>query len=737
MSLRWLALCSFMVVPSGSYTAETWYEFSPQNTPAAGEIGLQAFLETPAGQHGRIVRDNDRLLYDGRPIKLWGINLCYGNCAPEQELAARRAAFYAKYGINSVRLHKYTDGSGWAGIQTKDSVLDYDPAGLERFDYFVSKLKGAGIYVNLSAHFGTVKVGRADKSLVPYIEEFGQFDPKTNRVAAPHSAFFYSPELQDIQIQQMVNLLKHQNPHTKLTYAEDPAVAFIEIINEQSILFYTSMGPLKASATLRKQIGERFSAWLQKKYTNQAGLLKAWSEKSLDGFERDGFPAGEHLDKRNILPLGNPWYFDPAQLNGALASKKQRFLDTLEFLTLLQHEAYDRYVKAIRAAGYRGEILGSNWQAGRALSHYANLHTDYEVGTIDRHNYFGGGKRGANGAFNDASMLAKAGSGMLSSGLQQVGDRPFMLSEWIHVSPNEWGVEGPALLGAYGMGLQGWDASYIFQNGDTGKFANQIGRDQWEVTTPHVLGVFPAVARQVLRGDVQQSTVVSVRNVHLPSVFQNKLGFDEDIKQGYDDKEISGAKVSAAALAVARCVVNFTPQFVETPAFSLTPYRQDGCLVSSTGQLRWKEGSSKKDGYVTIDTAATQAVVGFAKDQTCALHDLTITPKSRYAAIYVTAQGPHDTLAAGKKILIVAIARSRNTDMKLNDAEDQVLAKGKSPVLLESVTATVKLKKAAGVQVLCLDQDGQRTTKQIPVVNGALELDTGRDKSPYYLITYP
>ena len=73
-------------------------------------------------------------------------------------------------------------------------------------------------------------------------------------------------------------------------------------------------------------------------------------------------------------------------------------------------------------------------------------------------------------------MLARAGSGSLSSGLQQVDDRPFMLSEWIHVFPNEWGVEGPAVLGAYGMGLQGWDVSFMFQNRDSGTFSEKIGR---------------------------------------------------------------------------------------------------------------------------------------------------------------------------------------------------------------------------------------------------------------------
>ena len=44
--------------------------------------------------------------------------------------------------------------------------------------------------------------------------------------------------------------------------------------------------------------------------------------------------------------------------------------------------------------------------------------------------------------------------------LQQVGDAAqgcsaFTLSEWAHVLPNEWQAEGPAIIGAYGLGLQG------------------------------------------------------------------------------------------------------------------------------------------------------------------------------------------------------------------------------------------------------------------------------------------
>ena len=80
------------------------------------------------------------------------------------------------------------------------------------------------------------------------------------------------------------------------------------------------------------------------------------------------------------------------------------------------------------------------------------------------------------------SMLTRPGSGYLSSGLQQVSDRPFALSEWIHVYPNVYAAEGPALVAAYGMGLQGWDASYEFQSqANRQVFGDIAGKFPWGV----------------------------------------------------------------------------------------------------------------------------------------------------------------------------------------------------------------------------------------------------------------
>jgi hypothetical protein len=707
---------------------DRWYVFRPgRDFRTPSEIGLEDWLDTPAGRHGRILRDGDALVYDDRPIKLWGLNVCYSSCAPERELAEQRARFYARYGINSVRLHKYADGTGWAGIQSPDSFVEFDAAALDRMDYFVAELKKRGIYVLLSPTFG-VKLGPKDRQYVPYMDEFGS--DKT-RVSTGHGSIFLSRELQDLQIRQLVRLLEHRNPYTGLTYAQDPAVAVVELFNEDSSLFFGTLSQLQKVPTLRRRAGEQFTDWLQMRYGSQAALVEAWGERALNSFGNEGL-TGESWEDRSILPAGNPWFFDPDQLAGSQQVKRVRLLDTMRFLYEIQNDFYGRFVDAIRQTGYEGEILGSNWQAGRALSHYYNLHSDTLVGLVDRHNYFGGG---SGGKIDNASMLPVPGSGLLSSGMQQVADRPFMLSEWIHVYPNEWGVEGPAILGAYGMGLQGWDASYIFQNRDPGGMLEQLGRDRWEVTAPQVLGIFPAVSRQVLRGDVRQSEVRATRFVHVPSLHQGRLGFEDRVTQQYDVKTFDSDKVPAQALAVARCVVEFTDEPQETPVFDLDPHRENGVYRSTTGQLRWQSGQSKLDGYFSIDSPATKAVVGFAEGQSCQLGEIGIQPSSHFAAVYVTAQQPDATIADARHLLVVAIARARNSGTRILRGT-RLLERGGPPILMEPVAARISLQRPGQPKVHVLDHAGRRTGKTLPVENSVFDIDGARDQTCYYLIEY-
>lgn len=730
------------VLPSFGQDVSEWFVWNAVNAREGGVFHMDDWLDKPAGRHGRIRAEGDDLIYHGRPIRLWGTNLCYAEGAcPPKGVAEGRAALYRKYGVNTIRLHKFADGSGWAGMQSRDSFAEFDPERLDLFDYQFAKFKEAGIYLKFSATFGPPKLGPKDLEAVPYLTEFGTFDNKRNRIAIPHSGIYYAPEVQGVQIAQMTNLLRHRNPYTGMTYAEDPALWDVEIVNEQSVLFYTSPSALRASATLRRNVGERFTNWLLEKYGSAEKLLEVWGGEG--AIAANGLAGVEHVqsvEKKTILPVGTPWNWDPANVDAN--GLRERNLDTMEFLVMLQDEYYQRFVAEVRETGYEGEISASNWQAGSGYSHYANLWSDAQVGTIDRHNYFGGGKgfdvseNGGKGKVSLASMFDSPGSGILTSGMQQVKDRPFMLSEWIHTFPNPWLTEGAAIIAAYGMGLQGWDVSYMFQNGNPPEFIDRR-RHAWNSwATPNVLGMFPVLSRQVLRGDVAEAEEVAVLKVHPPSLNDGKLGFGSQVEQGYDDKSFNTDVVPQQTLAVTRVAIDFTAEPEATTAYDWEKALQGGFLKSTTGELAWKTGEGKRDEFFVMDTPGTQAVVGFAGGEVLETEAVKWKVETPFAAVYLTALEKDATLAGGSRALLAAMARTDNTGMVWESDRTVLKDHGKPPMLMEPVKARIEFKERVPKRVVALDHGGRITEVEVPVKEGVLELDTGREKTPYFLLEF-
>lgn len=731
-----------------------WYDFQPKNDYSRPSIiGLEDWNSEPAGQHGRIVSVTDKLQYNQRDIKLWGINNTYGDCAPTQALADKRAAFYRKFGINAVRLHKYADRPAPGGIQTEESFVKFDPEAFRRMDYYINVLKENGIYTKLSPTFG-VKFGPEDTVRLPFYREFGKFSDEKNRIRATYGAIYLSSELQNLQIEQTVKVLQHENYYSGLTYATDPAIFCVELFNEDAILWHGANWSMQRHPTLRKRTAELFSDWLMSKYGSEALWKAAWGEASIltdtanissttlntiiSVDKVTGFPlSAESLSSRTVVPWYYPWALDEAVANGNYSQLKPRLLDAAAFLIKLQNEFYERFVRAIRETGYQGEIVSSNWQAGATVGHLLNLHSDAQAGIVDRHNYFGGNLRGFREPieFANGSLLARPGFGTLSVGFQQVEERPFMLSEWIHVQPNEWYAEGPALLGAYGWGLQGWDVSFMFQNRDGGEFSDQLGGQPWDVANPAIMTLFPAVARQVRRMDVSEAQQTHHLNVHIPSIMKGDMGFISEMTQENDTKTFSTNKVPPEALAALRVVVNFTDSLQATRAFDSSLFVTENSVVSSTGQLRWTraEDSLSAGGYVTINTAATKAFIGFAPgNKSIDLGDgYRISPKKGFSVVYFTAKEQNQTLATTSNIIAIAMARVRNTGMELNEERNTITTTGEPPIQLEPVLAAIEVPFSGNLQVL--DHDGNQAMSARAFSN-RFKIDGTSDKTPFYLI---
>jgi hypothetical protein len=700
-----------------SLAGPDWFAFQPAKDVVPGVIDMDRWLKRPAGKHGGVRMVKDHFAFeDGTPVKFWGVNLSYTASAPDRPTADFTAARFAKYGVNAVRMHKFTYPTGQGGIGHPNDSRRMDPKGLDRLDYFVSKLNEHGVYFGWSHTYG-FHVVPGDRSRLLAYDEIAK-----NLQGNTYAFIHFAEDVQDLMIAMVVNLLHHKNPYTGRTYADEPALCFIELQNEDDIFFYTSEKAFNACPTYRKRFLERFAAWLKDRYGSREKLKAAWG---------DALRPGEVLADANIVPQLNPWFFGEDHLPGQKGGPRRRRLDTAAFLNHVQDRFYSRFVKAIRDAGYRGPLNGSPWQAPSMLPHYYNLYSDYKVGYIDRHNYFGG-----TGPDMVTSMLTRPGSGYFGTGLQQVVDRPFALSEWIHVYPNVYAAEGPAVVAAYGMGLQGWDASYEFQSqANRRAFDDTAGNfpwGVWEADVPTSLGQFPALARMIYRADVREAEVISERRVSPADLAEGRFSFSDKVEQHGDVKSMGGS-VPPEALAAGRVVVAFTDKSQPSLLPDMSRYRRGSVITSVTGQLAW-DTSGK--GFFTVNTPGTKAVVGFADGKEQTLGNVKIRLDSPVASLFLTALEPGEDLSSGKRALISVLARQSNSGFTYFAPDHKVLNNGGPPILLEPVKATITIAKRAVASVNILDHDGRRTGRTLAVTDGCFTLDGTRDRAIYYEVAF-
>ena len=349
------------------------------------------------------------------------------------------------------------------------------------------------------------------------------------------------------------------------------------------------------------------------------------------------------------------------------------------------------------------------------------------VGYIDRHNYFGG-------ALGD-SMLGKPGSGDFSSGLQQVANRPFGISEWIHVYPSLYSAEGPAIFAVYGMGLQGWDASYEFQSsqiaGSYGDIVGNLPWGVWNADVPPQIGQFPALARMIMRGDVKEGEIIGVRNVSPQNLAEGKFNFSDRVVQQGNVKSFTG-NTPEAALAAGRLVVKFTDRDEPSIFPDMARYDRNKKIVSTTRQLAW-DYSGK--GYFALNSEGTKAVVGFAPEKRLRLGDYAFTVHSPYVSIFLTSLEKAKDLSQTKTALLTAVARNSNSGFTILTIDNRTLDNGKAPIVLEPVRADIACgRPIAAVNVL--DQDGQRTGKTLPVEKNSFTINTAREKTIYYEVVF-
>lgn len=259
---------------------EGWFAFPMVAGPGPLGGADASFLNTaPAGSAGFVtIRDGHFVDGAGNRLRFFATNLTATACFPAPEAAPRLARRLAALGFNLIRLH-FMDIEKPHGLFESDRVT-FAPEQLDRLDRLVAALKAAGIHVNLNLHVARRYPGIDGEAAT----RFG-FGKVLDR---------FHPPFIEAQVDYAKRLLGHVNPYTGNAYAQEPAVAMIELNNENTLLPFWGGSLDDLPEPFAGELLRQWNDWLKKRYGTEASLRKAWSR-------------GERPDGPDLLGGADGW----------------------------------------------------------------------------------------------------------------------------------------------------------------------------------------------------------------------------------------------------------------------------------------------------------------------------------------------------------------------------------------------------------------------------------------------
>ncbi len=711
-----------------------WFVLTAGPDPFSADsiIDMSRLIEKPAGGHGVLnSRGKDFAFEDGTSVKFWGIDASMTDTVEAQE---RQARFYAKHGINMVRQHPAESVLG--SLIRDTSGRHFDAARLDKFDRWFSILKKNGIYMTWSIFYHHVVLPDQGIDQGLYNELPSQGAGKDTYGLAT-----FIQEYQDSQWQYARELLNHVNPYTGLAYKDDPALATVETRNEDSVFFHNPLGDGFVTGKSYPKHGARlkllWQQWVKSEYKNDQMLSRAWGtgRRTSPAYNGDGSLRSrpDSVDETNMY-IYAAWEMEKDGPRWNKSAEKARMGDFIRFLAQMQRQTYETYQRRLRDIGYKAVTVSTAWYAGGPAASAANLWTDDAMGAIDRHNYCGGGAGGhgiTTGKVNNQTHLDKPGRGILSSGLWQVEDKPFLMTEWTQMPPNQWKAEIAPLMAFYGLGLQGWDASYHFAGSRSYMGNGWPGMNSYVTETPHYIGQFPALAFAIYNGHFAEGQIVSARRLSTSAIFagvdalqqtSGRVGGDENELLAHGDTPVEALAVGRVTLKVAD---GQPPSYLASLNDWINGRRQ--IVESNTGQLTWDFA----DKTVTIHSDRTQGLIGFAAGGTYDLPGVTIKEiETPFISLLFTPLDNRPLIESGH-ILITALARDKQLGTVYNEDGTELIETGGPPLLLEPVQATITLKGNPATSVQVVDVYGVPTGRQLERTDNTFRLD-GRYATYYY-----
>ena len=649
-------------------------------------MDMSALLPKPAGKNGFLRCAGEHFVdARGKTVRLNGINLTGAANFPEHAEADRLAAQFARLGFNCVRMHLF-DAFDYANNLQKPqpclyrrvsdgraTVVDEDQ--LDRLEYLIAALKKRGVFIDMNLHAAR-KLGPADG-----IRTTGKHSRGVN---------YFVRAVTDAEKQYAKDLLTHVNPYTGLSLAEDPAMALVELNNENA-------------------------------------LMQVYWTKT---FQKQGF---------------DPWYIEEFHRQREAAGYDASPTGINKFII----ETEKRYFREM--VGYVKNELGVKCPVYGTQHDYTAIWVTADTCDLtDSHIYWegsgtwgeGAGDRGltppdvAFSFVNKPLVAAGLDNGwnmehiIAGRGSRRVAGLPFITSECAAPYPGWYGAEYQPTIHAYAA-FQDWAGVFAYSwNNETKAFPDFNPYFFSHAARPDCVAHFPASCAIFLRGDVAKA----VRRIDVPVDVNTRFAMAQ---KNYtplaviDPDSASGGRVPNDVFL--RHAVGVDLRKSPVPQSAAVAAVTNGTIVSDTREIVLHRAAGR-EGWFTVDVPNVKVLSGFLDGARRELGGVVFEPgrtKLGWCTISLVDQ-TGGGMRTGSRLLLAVTGYTHNGGAVFRhlggDRWGSTAGEfGSGKVVTEGVPLKVTLPVSAA-KCWALDESGARKGEvPVSVCDGRAEISVGPD----------
>jgi hypothetical protein len=691
------ALVTSLLIAASAGAADSWAFNPPEDGFAADAlIDLRSLNEKVAGESGFVSRSkdgNDFVLGNGKPARFW----CLNGGAEKPEDLAHEARFLAKHGVNMLRLHTQLS----PGDNSK--VTDVNRDVITRIWKSVAAMKKEGIYCTISPYWASCGL-KPSWGIQGHSEAWG--------------VLFIDQTLQSGYKAWLKALYTEKNPETGIPLAQDPAVAVIQLQNEDSLLFWTMIGFINQKGQPYDELRKAFGDFAKKKYGDLDKAKEAWGGDACEGDD----PANGMLGFHQVWEITN----NPGGKQG------ERIAAQIECWSQVMYDfnkAMEKYLR--EELGCKQLINACNWRPADIVKMFDAEHWAYTANQVIAVNrYMGGVHTGENDGwaiepnahFTNQTITTEPTAFAINA--KQVVGFPYLVTESNWVLPDRYQSEGPLMIAAYSS-LTGLDGYYWFASGarEWDVCLWPWGKaPKWSAGTPMCVGQFPAAALAYRKGYFKTGEAVVHEERELkdiwhegPALIGEEAGYDPNRDAALPTKSAVKTTVNPLAFLAGRVEVVYGGDPAKSkvsPDLKKLVDDEKKTVTSITGEEKLDYGN----GLVTANAPKAQGAAGFlAKAGDIQLGDVSIACTNEYATVIVVAMDDKPLKESAKVLVQIGTIQRPTGWQEVAEEFDvdkqhfkgfRVVSQGTNPWTVENAQGTVTIKNPQLAKAVIVDPNG-------------------------------